>query len=87
MTSIFHIDFVLNTGERSEPKKFDYKKVKTNFGPVLLPIKPLHRTPPLTNLRAGGPDPLPMLQMEACAQFYRDKNMWGECCKGQSTYC
>ena len=51
---------------------------KTNFGPVLLPIKPLHWTPPLTNLRGGeDPDPLPMLQMEAHAQFYRDKNMLG----------
>ena len=34
----------------------------------------------------GGPDPLPMLQMEAHAQFYMAKNMW-EYCKGQSKYC
>ena len=28
-----NIDFVFNTGEPSEPEKFDYKKVKTTFGP------------------------------------------------------
>ena len=41
-------------------KKFDYKKVKTTFGPHLLPIKPSHWTPPLTNLKGGGvPDHAP----------------------------
>ena len=45
-----NFDSVFNTGERSEPEKFDYKKVKTTFGPPLLPIKPPHWTPPLTNL-------------------------------------
>ena len=49
-----NIDSVFNTGERSEPEKFEYKKVKTTFGPPLLPIKPPHWTPPLTNLRGGG---------------------------------
>ena len=34
-------------------KKIDYKKVKTTFGPPLLPIKPPHWTPPLTNLKGG----------------------------------
>ena len=71
-----NIDSVFNTGERSEPEKFDYKKVKTTFGPPLLPIKLPHWTPPLTNLR-GCPDHplLPRLEREACAQFNRDKNM------------
>ena len=41
------IDSVFNTGERSEPEKIDYKKVKTTFRPPLLPIKPPHWTPPL----------------------------------------
>ena len=32
-------------------------KIKTSVGPPLLPIKPPHKTPPLTNLRGrGGPD-------------------------------
>ena len=71
-----NIDSVFNTGERSEPEKIDYEKVKTAFGPPLLPIKPPYWTPPLTNLR-GCPDHplLPMLKREACAQFYRNKNM------------
>ena len=34
-------------------KKND-NKVNTTVGPPLLPIKPLHKTPPLTNLRGGG---------------------------------
>ena len=29
-------------------------KVNTTVGPPLLPIKPLHKTPPLTNLRGAG---------------------------------
>ena len=68
-----------NTGERSEPEKFDYKKIiKTNFGPPLLPIKPPHWTPPLTNHRGCVQTTplLPMLEREACAHFYRDRNMW-----------
>ena len=48
---VLNIDPVFNTGERSEPEKFDYKKVKTTFGPPLLQINPPHWTPPLTNLR------------------------------------
>ena len=72
-----NIDSVFNTGERSEPEKFDYKKEKTTFGPLLLPIKPPHWTPPLTNLRRCPNHPLlPMLEREDCAKFYRDKNMW-----------
>ena len=51
-----NIDSVFNTGE---PEKFDYEKVKTTFGPPLLPIKHPHWTPPLTNLRGGGPDHAP----------------------------
>ena len=46
-----NIDSGINTGEWSEPEKFDYKTVKTAFGPPLLPIKPPYWTPPLTNLR------------------------------------
>ena len=60
-------------------KKFDYKKVKTTFGSPLIPIKHQHWTPPLTNLKGGGFQTmplLPMLKKEARAQFYRDKNMW-----------
>ena len=53
-------------------------------------MKPLNRTPPLTNLGGGGgPDPLPMLQMEARAQVLNsvETKICGECCKGQSKYC
>ena len=47
-----------NTGERSEPEKNYNIKIKTTFGPPLLPIKHPCKTPPLTNLRGGGgPDP------------------------------
>ena len=69
---------MFNTGERSEPEKFDYKKVKTTFEPPLQPINPQHLTPPLTNLRGDVQTMplLPMLEKEAQAQFYRDKNMW-----------
>ena len=35
-----NIDSVFNTGEQSEPEKFDYKKVKTTFGPP----SPTHQT-------------------------------------------
>ena len=45
-----NINSMFNTGERSEPEKIDYKKVKTTFGPLLLPIKPPHWTLHLTNL-------------------------------------
>ena len=69
-------------------KKIDYKKVKTTFGPPLLPIKLPHWTPPLTNLRGGGGGGvvqttllLPMLEKEDRAQFYRDKNMWRNAAK------
>ena len=44
------------SGERSEPEKNVNNKMKTTFGPPLLLIKPLHKTPSLTNVR-GGPDP------------------------------
>ena len=39
-------------------------KIKTTFGPPLLPINHLQKTPPLTNLRGGGvrtPGPPPPL--------------------------
>ena len=55
-----NIDSVFNTSERSEPENFDYKKVKTTFGPSLLPIKSPHWTPPLTNLRGVSRPPPPM---------------------------
>ena len=55
-----------DTGERSEPEKNYQNKIKTTFGPPILPIKPPHKTPPLTNLR-GGPDPGPPLWIRACA--------------------
>ena len=41
-----NIDSVFNTGERSEPEKFDYKKVKTTFGPLTYPPN-LHTGPHL----------------------------------------
>ena len=47
----FNFDHVLN--------KKDCNKAKTTVGPPLLPIKPLHNTLPLTNLRGGGGDPRP----------------------------
>ena len=43
------------TGERSEPEKNYKNKIKTTFGPPLLPIKYPHKTPPLKNLRGPGP--------------------------------
>ena len=47
-----HVICLYNTGERSEPEKEeDNIKVKTTVWPPLLPIKSLHKTPPLTNLR------------------------------------
>ena len=49
-------------------KKIDNNKVKTTVGPPLLPMKSLHKTPPLTNLRGvrtPGPPPLdPRLNFE-----------------------
>ena len=69
-----NIDSVLILASGARQKKFDYKKVKTTFGPPLLPIKPPHWNPPLTNLRGFQTVPLlPMLEKEARAQFYRDK--------------
>ena len=41
-----------NADKQSEPEK---NKIKTTFGPPLLPIKCPHKTPPLTNLRGGDP--------------------------------
>ena len=35
----------------------------------------LHTGPHLWQIKRGGLDPLPMLKREACAQFYRDKNV------------
>ena len=54
-----------NIGERREPEKNYKNKIKTTFGPPLLPIKYPHKTPPLKNLRGGGgvrtPGPPPPL--------------------------
>ena len=69
-----NIDSVFNNGERSEPEKFAYKKQPLD--PPLLPIKPPHWTPTLTNLRGVSRPCPPMLERKACAQFYMDKNMW-----------
>ena len=78
-----NIESVFNIGERSEPEKFDYKKVKTTFGPpeawVLWTHQSnLHNGPRLWQISGWCPDHplLPMLEKEAHAQFYRDKNMW-----------
>ena len=35
-------------------RKVDNNNVNTTVGPPLLPIKPLHKTPPLTNLKGDG---------------------------------
>ena len=47
---------------RAKRARKKYNKIKTTFGPPLLPINHLHKTPPLTNLRGGvrtpGPPPL-----------------------------
>ena len=51
-----HAICLLSTGERIELEN-DNNKVKTTVGPSLLPIKPLHKIPALTNL--WGPDPVP----------------------------
>ena len=45
----FNFDYVLN--------KKDYNKAETTVGPPLLPIKPLHKMLPLTNLRGTTPGP------------------------------
>ena len=72
---------MFNTGERSEPENFYYKKVCPS---------PAHQTftlDPTSEKSKGGrgvPDPLPMLEREARAQFYKEK-ICGGCCKGQST--
>ena len=53
-------------------KKND-NKVNTTVGPPLLPIKPLHKTPPLTNLRGGGVSGTPVpLWIRACFTW----NVW-----------
>ena len=49
-----YLHYMYDTGERSEPEKIIKIRKKTTFGPPLLPIKPPHKTPPLTNLRGGG---------------------------------
>ena len=73
-----NIDSVFNTGERREPEKFDYKKSKNN----LWTPSPTHQTStldPTSDKSQGGVQTmplLPMLEKEARAQFYRDKNMW-----------
>ena len=45
------------TREASQKKKYEYYMVLTTFGtpPRLLPTKPPHRVPPLTNLRHPHP--------------------------------
>ena len=65
---------MFNTGERSEPEKFDYKKV---LDPLSYPSN-LHTGPHLWQISGGVQTMplLPMLEKEARAQFYRDKNMW-----------
>ena len=72
-------DSVFNTGERSEPEKIDYKKAKNN----LWTPSPTHQTSkldPTCDISQGGGVQtmplLPMLEKEASAQFYRDKNVW-----------
>ena len=48
-------------------KKIDNNKINTTVRPPLLPCKPLHKSPPLTNLRGGGggPDPRSPLWIRA----------------------
>ena len=40
-------------------KKFDNDKANTTVGPPLLPIKPLHKTQPLTQISGGSGPPVP----------------------------
>ena len=82
-----NIDSVFNTGERSEPEKFDYhKKVKPTFGPPLLPIKPPHWTPPLTNLSGVSRPCLSYLCLRRKLVLNSiGTKICGEMFKGQST--
>ena len=54
---------ILSSG--ASQKKNHKNKIKTTFGSPLLPIKIPHKTPTLTNLSGGGPDP-PPLWIRAC---------------------
>ena len=75
-----NIEAVFNTGERSEPENFWLQKSKIN----LWTPYPTHQTStmdPTSDKSHGGGGVqtmslLPMLEKEAHAQFYGDKNMW-----------
>ena len=73
-----NIEFVFNTGERSEPEKNGLWKSKNN----LWTHSPTHQTStldPTSDKSQGGVQTMPLLHMlekEARAQIYRDKNMW-----------
>ena len=55
----FYLICIILASEASK-KKIIINKIKTTFGPPLLPLKHPHRTPPLTNFGGGGvPDPSP----------------------------
>ena len=57
---IFHVYGCIILASEASQKKIDNDKANTTVGPPLLPIKPLHKTPPLTNLRGvrtPGPPP------------------------------
>ena len=58
--------FSIILASKGSQKKNDNNKAKTTVGPPLPPIKPLHKIPPLTNLRGGGvPDPRSPLWIRA----------------------
>ena len=55
-------------------KKID-NKVKATVGPPLLPIKALHKTPPLTNIRGSGSPVLsPPLPLDPRLAWIRLRN-------------
>ena len=49
-------------------------KIKTSFGPPLLPINHLHKTPPLTNLGGGSGPPVPPLDPRMYDKGKRDSS-------------
>ena len=71
----------INSASRASQKKIDYKKVKTTFGPPLLPTKPPYWTPPLTPDHAH-----PTYAWEGSSySILQGQKYVEECCKGQST--
>ena len=78
-SDLLNIYFVFNKYLSHICKKKNYNnKIKTTFGPPLLPIKHPHKTPPLTNLRGvRTPPPLHSGSVHALFCFYWEmKGQW-----------